>query len=286
MKRISWYFLLLALCFGGDRIGAQLLEKQAVQSRFRFSRLYRGDAAAELLLLGNSRGLAFYQPHIEKITGKSTFNLSYNGLPMDAARALVLDYLERYPAPKNLLIDITACDRENDALLSGFLTYSGRSARLDQLIRRKLPRIWWGGQVSGLFRYNNEIFQRVLYYRNKTDTDWLLDRSISPELARSAGDHSYDLEPNPYLLQELREIVEAVRARGVRVTLLIGPYFPGFRVNKLDDLKQKAELATGLPVQDYRDALDNPADFGDFMHPNKKGSIAYMDLLYRAGYFD
>ncbi len=122
MKKISWYLLLLIVCFSGDRLGAYLLEQQSMQSQFRFSKLYRGESAAEILLLGNSRGLTFYQPYIEQITGKSTCNLSYNGLPMDVAKVLVQDYLERYPAPKNLLIDITTCDRENDALLAGFLT--------------------------------------------------------------------------------------------------------------------------------------------------------------------
>ena len=43
--------------------------------------MYRGDAPSDVLLIGNSRGLIFYQPYLEKRLGIKTFNLSYNGLP-------------------------------------------------------------------------------------------------------------------------------------------------------------------------------------------------------------
>lgn len=285
MKNTLFYVLLLVCVCAGDRVGGYLLERQALQSQFRFARLYRGEATADILLLGNSRGLTFYQPYIEQVTGQTTCNLSYNGLPMDAANALALDYLDRYAAPQKLVVDITTCDRENDALLSGFLSYAHPSARLDALIHRKLPKVWWGGQASALFRFNNEIFQRALFYRHRSDKDWLLDRQITEDQARDAAHQSYDLEVNPYLVQQLKETVDAARARGTQVSLVIGPYFPGFQVKKLDALKTAVEQATGLTVHDYRSALTDPADFGDFMHANQKGSMAYIDLMHRDGVF-
>lgn len=286
MRKASWYFLLPVLFFAGDRLGGYWLETQVQQSQFRYSRLYQDKAAADMLLLGNSRGLAFYQPYIEQVTGKSTCNLSYNGLPMDAARALVLDYFDRYPAPQTLLIDITICDRENDALLAGFLCYSGKSARLDSLIQLKLPKIWWGGKLSALFRYNNEIFQRALYYRNKPDKDWLLDRKIPDALLQQASTNSYDLEVNPYLIQQLQATVAKAQEKGLRVVLVISPYFPGFQVKNLDALKSAAMKATGLPVHDYRAALGKASEFGDFMHPNKDGCTAFINIMLRDGLFD
>lgn len=286
MKNIHWYLLLLVVFFSGDRLGGYALQHLADQSRFRYARLYAGEAAADILLLGNSRGLVFYQPYIEQITGKSTFNLSYNGLPTDAAAALLTDYLERYPAPKILVIDITMCDRENDALLAGFLTYAQHSARLDSLIRCKTPKTWWGGRVSNLFCFNNEIFQRALFYRSKPDEDWLLDRVISPEAAAKAPENSYHIDPNPYLIQQLQVVTQKALAHGMQVELVIGPYFPGFQVNNLESLKLAVEQTTGLPVRNYQAALNNPAFFGDFMHPNKSGSQAFIDMLHRDRVFD
>lgn len=288
MKHILWYIAFIVLLFVGDRLGGLYLHRQALSSQFRYSQLYRRAAEADILLLGNSRGLTFYQPYIEEITGARSCNLSYNGLPMDAAKCLTLDFLDlknfdpRLPKPM-LLLDITMCDRENDELLTGFLTYTTRSKNLDTLIHRKLPKVWWGGQVSWLFRYNNEIFQRALFYKNKTDKDWLLDREIPKSLAAEVSKHSYDLKIHPYLIQNLKETVDAARNSGLEVKLVISPYFPGFQVKNLDVLKTAVEKATGLPVADYRAALQDPSYFGDFMHPNKKGSMRYMDLLKRDG---
>lgn len=288
MKHFSWYISFLILLLLGDRVGGYFLRKQAFEGGFRYAELYRSKKVSDMLLLGNSRGLTFYQPYIEEITGKTTCNLSYNGLPMDAAKCLALDYLDAYHfdhagEPQLWLLDITICDRENDELLAGFLTFSHRSERLDALIHQKLPKVWWSGKVSWLFRCNNEVFQRALSYRNKTDKDWLLDREIPKSLSDEVSKHSYDLEIQPYLIQQLKETVDAAKAAGVKVELVIGPYFPGFQVKNLDALKAEVEKATGLSVHDYRNALSDVSDFGDFMHPNKKGSMKYMDLLQKDG---
>lgn len=277
--------MLLTVLLAGDRVGGYFLQQQVAQSQFRYSRMYHGAAGADILLLGNSRGLTFYQPYIEEKTGLKTFNMSYNGLPMDVAKVLVQDYLERYPAPKQLLIDITSCDRRNDELMAGFLSYSGQSFRLDTLIHNKLEKVWWGGKISALFRYNNEIFQRALSHRNHTDADWLLDRVIAPKLAAEVAQHQYPLEIHPYLLQQLKEICAGAQARGVEVRLVVGPYFPQFAQNvaNLDALKRATEAATGLNVTDYSSALSDPTDFGDFMHPNIQGSKNFIDLMRSDG---
>ncbi len=285
MKHVYWFAAFFLLLFAGDRLGGRFLQRQVDRSQFRYSRLYGNRAASDILLVGNSRGLTFYQPYIEEKTGKTSFNGSYNGLPMDLANVLIQDYLDRYPPPRLLVLDITTCDRVNDELLTGFLAYSERSPRLNALIRAKQPKTWWAGRVSALFRFNNEIFQRALYYRSRSDADWLLDRIIAPALAATAHENAYDLEPQEYLIQQLAEAVRAAQAKGVTVRLVIGPYFPGFQVKNLDGLKSAVERATGLSVYDYRAALPDPALFGDFMHANKKGAIQYIDLLLRDSAF-
>lgn len=283
-KPIFWFLTLFAIVFAGDRLGGWLLQKQADTSQFRYSRLYSGDAAADILLVGNSRGLTFYQPYIEEKTGLATFNLSYNGLPMDLAKVLVQDYFDRYPAPRVMIVDITTCDRLNKQLIAGFLPYATHSPRLDTLIHRSDTTAWYGSRVSALFRFNNEVFQRALYYRDRSDEDWLLDRVIADKLVADAANNSYDLKikddkARNYLLRQLAEMTRAARAKGVAVRLVVSPYFPDFQVKNLEEFKTEVEQATGLPVHDYRAALADPTAFGDFMHPNKKGAMAYIDLM-------
>lgn len=283
MKPVLYLIAVVLLFFVGDRAVGAYLRNQTQSSQFRYSRLYNGRAGAEILLLGNSRGLTFFQPHIETVSGKRTFNLSYNGLPMDLANVLAQDYLDRYPAPQVMVIDITLCDRENHELTTAFLTYADCSQRLDAFLEQQKPDLWWGGKVSHLMRYNNEVFQRALYYRNRSDADWLLDRVITDRLAAQVDSMSYGMTPK--LAQPLFDLVAYARTKNVPVKLVIGPYFPGFskRVERLDDLKQQVEQQTGLPVHDYRDALTDPTVFGDLQHPNKKGSIQYIDLLRKDG---
>lgn len=283
MKHLCWLSAFFLLLFSGDRLAGHFLQKRIEKSQFRYSRLYAGHAQADILLVGNSRGLNFFQPYIEKATGKTTFNLSYNGLPMDLAKVLVQDYLDRYPAPQKMVVDITNCDRVNDPLMAGFLAYSNRSQRLDTLIHSRLPKVWWGGRLSSLFCLNNEIFQRALYYAHTPDNNWLRDHVISEQLAAEAGKEPYDLKIHPYLILQLKETVAAARAKGVEVKLVIGPYFPGFRVSNLDALKNAAEQATGLPVRDYRQALGDTTAFSDFRHLNVKGSMAFIDLMIKDG---
>ncbi|MCW5923467.1 MAG: hypothetical protein KIS77_14070 [Saprospiraceae bacterium] len=279
MKHTLWFLSFFFLLFAGDRAGGHFLQRMSDASQFRYARLYRGEAAADVLLVGNSRGLTFYQPYIEEVTGLRTFNLSYNGLPMDVAKVLVLDYLDRHPPPRKMVLDITLCDRANPALTAGFLTYAHLSHRLDTLLRHQTPKVWRGGKLSALFRLNNEIFQRALYYRNRTDADWLLDRTIAPALVAEADSASLQFDVHPALIQHLKETVAAAHAKGVAIELVISPYFPNLTVRNLDALKNEIEQTTQLTVRDYRRALTNPSDFGDYAHPNKRGSAKYIDLL-------
>lgn len=284
---LSWPLLLL-LFVAGDRSAGYLLRNTIEGAQFRYARLYRREGEPELLLLGNSRGLTFYQPYIAEKTGLKNLNLSYNGLPMDVGNALLQDALDRYPETKIVLIDITMCDRENDELLSGFLSYSRNSARLQALLKRKLPKAYWGAELSDLFRYNNEIAQRAMFHRQKGDEAWLLDRQIAPALAdKLAQQPGYPLDVHPYLVNQLAETVAYARSKGVKVVLLISPYFPGFaeKVSNLDALKNAVAQATGLAVHDYRSALNTRDAFGDFQHPNVNGSRQYIDLLVKDGHF-
>lgn len=284
-RPLLWAIALIMIALAGDRLFGHLLGRLTQQSQLRYSRMYRGEAAADILLIGNSRGLTFYQPYIEEKTGLSTFNLSYNGLPANLARILTEDYFDRYPAPKTVIIDITICDRFNPELILNFLPYSSQSHRIDTLIRATDAHLWWGSQISHLTRYSGEIFQRALFHLQKSDAAWLLDRVIDADLANQAQQHEYPMDIHEPLIQELARMVNVARNQGAEVQLVISPYFPGFaeRVHNLDNLKNIVEQKTGLPVHDYRQALKKPDFFGDFMHPNKKGSMEYLEILRKDG---
>ncbi len=278
---------MLVLAFAGDRIGGLLLGKVLKESQFRYSRLYRSDAACELLFVGNSRGLIFYQPYIEEKTGRSTLNLSYNGMPMELAAVLIKDHLDRHAPPKTLVLDVTLLDKRMDArLTSGFNCYTPYSVRLSTLLRDSFPQDFYAGKTAHLYRYNSEVYQRALYYWKKSDEDWLLDRVISPTLQNDVTKHgTFLFDYTPAMLADLADAVRYAQAKGVRVELVVNPYYPPFaeKIANMPDLKAAIEQATGLPVRDYSSAISGLSGFGDYQHLNKNGAKEYLDKLMKDG---
>ena len=297
-KNIFWIIAFLSIALIGDRLVGYIFSGITQKSLFRYSRLYCGKPdSADILFVGNSRGLTFYQPEVERITGMKTMNLSYNGMPADLAKNLVFDYLDHNPAPKIMIIDATICDRENDALKSSFNLYTPYSHRLDTLIRGiHVPDKWsgrkivMGGSVSHLYLYNTELFQRVLYNRKKTDADWLIDRIISEGAVNDTSFKSYQVRMFPNMVADLKEMIDTAQARGIKVQLVINPYYPPFaetvRDSFLSPLKSYVENSTGLTVHDFSKVLTERDELGDYQHANKKGSIHYMNILMESGIFN
>lgn len=288
MNKALWFLLFFAVTFAGDRAIGYLLKQRMESSQFRYSRMYTGRAAADILLVGNSRGLPFYQPAIEEATQKSTFNLSYNGAPAYLLDALACDYVDKYPGTKTALIDITLCDRPNKALLSGFGAYLPYSPRLSQLFKDTIPYEYWAAQVSHIYRFNSEVFHRTIYHQNKTDKDWLVTHTISEEAAKDPAAKPYPLELHPNLIDALAHTVKTLQSKGIKTQLVIGPYAPGYaeKVYNLTELKQAVEAKTGLQVHDYRALLTDYRDFSDYMHPNKSGSLKYIEAMKADGLFE
>lgn len=282
--KYAWIPATLVLFFAGDRLGGYVLKNQLDQSQFRYSRLYAGGVDAEILFVGNSRGLMFYQPYVEEMTQKSTLNLSYNGMPMDLAEVLVQDYYDRNAAPKTLVLDVTICDRENLQLIRDFRPYAGYSERLRTLLRAEAPSNYWGTQLTHLYRYNSEIFQRALYYRTRSDEDWLLDRIINEKMVdgiTETADYTITLAH----LDALKRTVDLARAHGTEVRLVVNPYYPPFaqKIQNLNEFKRAITEKTGLRVADYSLAVADTKGFGDYQHLNKAGSRKYMDRLLADG---
>jgi len=287
MKKFIWVLGVFALAFLGDRLGGVMLGKVLKDSQFRYSRLYGSRAGCDLLFAGNSRGLIFYQPYIEEKTGLSTLNLSYNGMPMELAAALLKDHLDRYAPPKTLVLDVTLLDKRMDRrLTTGFNCYTPHSERLAGLLRDSFPNDFYAGKVSHLYRYNSEVFQRALFYWKKSDEDWLLDRVISPTLqadVEKQGNFNFDF--TPAMLKSLADVVFYAKEKGVRVELVVNPYFPPFaeKIGNLPTLMTAVEEATGLPVRDYSNSVNGVEGFGDYQHLNKNGAREYLDQLMTDG---
>ena len=131
-KRLA---LLLAVVLVGDRTLACMLAKVVSRTGTRFARAYRGGLEADVLVIGDSRGVnGLYGPAIRDVTGLSAFNLAYNGLSMHLCEALFLDYLEHNRAPRLLIVEASNVRSPDEMLDSLRLLGRSRYVYLDAII--------------------------------------------------------------------------------------------------------------------------------------------------------
>ncbi len=325
MKKLYWIFAVIILFFIGDRLGGYFLKQMVSSSQFRYSKMYRGEADCDILFLGNSRGLGFYQPYIEEVSGKKTFNLSYNALPMNLGRVLLEDYLEHNNKPELIIVDITMMNRVDTTLVTGFNVYTPYSDRLGEMVKSHSKNVFYGGKLSHLFVHNSEIFQRAMFYYSKTDKDWIVDRVINENMVNAVEEQRpfyagpFDWSTVEMMFDELNQTVKIAKENNIKIKLVVSPFFPPFakKIVNLEHLQKRVKMATsesfnknpfahpyvnrtvdtnnieamtklkdGIEFYDYSDALQDPSGFGDYQHVNIKGAKQYIDKMKVDGIFD
>lgn len=283
-KRFAVWFVFLAIVvMAGDRIGAFLCSRMLLASQFRFSRVYRGGSSADVIVIGDSRGVhSFYAPTIEKLTGRPALNLSFNSMSVPIAEALLSDYLEHNARPRMVIIE-TTCVVVDRGLVSELRTYAGLSPRLEALYAAEHPRSAAAGRLFRLLRYDSEFFLRALTYLRRSDQDWINRNVIAPELA--AGPRGGRWSPRPYQenLEALGRLVPMLRARGIDVKLVIAPYHPSVMVDMNEIVQGVERHVPGARVLNYADAIPESRYFADGVHMNADGSELFLRMLGDGG---
>lgn len=282
MRNIGLYiFLFLLILFTGDRLLSILIDKFIVsKSEFRYSKLYRGKAKADILIIGNSRGLSFYQPSIEEETGLSVFNLSYNGLPTNLALVLFKDYLKVNGAPKLVIIELTMPGNRKQ-LITNFGLYSSYSSDVEALIEQQSKSIGISNKLFHLTRYNGELFQRSVYYLNKDDSNWLLTSTISERALQRQNAPGFDFEFDREAMDGYKTIIAICKQNNIPFKLVINPYLPDYskRIKNFDTYKASIRDYLQEPIYDFSKSITSIEFFSDPLHLNVDGGREYIKLL-------
>lgn len=293
-RYILGLILFTALYFVADRVSSLLLEDLTLRSGIRFSRLYSGKFNAEILVLGDSRGVnCIYAPLAERMTGRSCANISYNGMGVAVAEILFRDYLAHNAPPKLLVLEVTNITA-GKAVIYNLKLYVSVSPGLSSLLRAENPSSYYACQLTHLYRYNSELFLRTLYYLGRDDQNWINHYVIQPEFAKSyqpAPAVARGLQETipPDCVQAFRKILEQAGESGTTVRLLVSPFLPA-HIGGLHNLynKRKTEienLAGGLHVWDYADAIDDIRCFADPLHMNLDGARLVLHQMVADGFF-
>jgi len=278
-----WWAVLLAIIIAGDHLLALALHQVLVRSQFRYSRLYRGGNDADVVIIGDSRGVhSFYAPALEQMTGLRALNLSYNSLSPHVAEAVLMDYLDHNRAPRIVVIEATSTITSG-AVASQLRTYAGFSPRMAALFARDHPFEARLSRVLWLYPLNSEFFLEALHYMRRSDQDWIF-RDVMPDALRKET-HPTPIHPLPEEVDALARIVRALRQRGIDVRIVVAPYAPVRATTNAAEFVRLIESRTGVRVWNYVGALQDLDGFADTVHLNERGSRALLAMMVRDGAF-
>jgi hypothetical protein len=274
--KLAFIAAFVALLFVADRVGATLLSRLILASNARVSALYDGRIDADVVIVGNSRGVHMAaSSEWAKALCRPVFNLSLNGLDVATQDVLVRDFLDRNPAPKLMVIEIS--NLFSDTFMAPeYQPFIGESDRLAALIRSR-QKTWFPWlDISHLYRFNSEYLLRALLFlvRPSDQTPEAIGEISPAKIDAFLASHPrYAVNPNAVTV--FASTLEVLKTQGVEPVLVLAPYHPAsFRV---EDWRAKAlaEVGRHLPadmaIHDWSLALPDDASFADPLHMAPEG---------------
>lgn len=273
--------LTVLLVVGADRSLGAVLVTQVGSSGFRVAELYTRRIDADIVVIGNSTAVhAFPGDRLEAATGRSAFNLAYNGLPGEVGGALIEDYLDRNVAPSQLVVEVTMLLTQ-DGSRSQFAPFTRYSSRLEDVVFDGRPADRVACEALTLFCFNSELTYRVLAHRNGA-SDQAEGLDVSGEPAPVAQDPVApgSMHSVPAAVESVRHALDRADALGTRVVLVAAPIHPSSR--RPGEVAERARwLASvgdvlGRNVLDLQDLALPSGSFADRLHLNRAGSAALV----------
>ncbi len=290
MHKIIGLLLFILAIFIFDRLGGIALKQLLSESGFRYVRMYEGKDRADIVVIGNSRGVnGFYVPYLEEQLGTNVANISFNGLKTELAVNLLNDYIDKHQ-PKLILFEgsmlfNSPCDT---ALLRDFKLYTHYSARISNLLKSQAQSEYLAATWFHLYKFNTPFFFRNLFYFRKNDKNWINNYQLSSklvEMTKSMEPLTWQL--NPSSLDLFKKYYSDWKQKGITTKIVISPYLPIYRdkITNFDTLVQQMQEITSSPIYDYSDYLSEQKYFGDRVHSNKNGAILLGDKMIKDNVF-
>lgn len=290
-KKIAFVAGFIALVFVADRVAAAILSRLVLASNARVSALYDGRVDAEVVLIGNSRGVHMASsPDWAKALCRPVFNLSLNGLDVKTQDVLVRDFLERNPAPKVMVFEIS--NLFSDTFMAPeYRPFISVSERLSALVRSRQTTWFPWLDVSHLYRFNSEYLLRALLFlfRPSDQTPEAIGAISAARIDSFLAVHPR-YEVNAKAVPVFASTLQALEARGVEPVLVLAPYHPAsFRIEDwrgeaLAEVRRR--LPAGIAIQDWSLALPDDASFADPLHMTPAGRRALARRVSFSGLGD
>lgn len=269
----------------GDAVFGFLVDGVLRRSEFRFARLYTGRLQGDVMVFGNSRAVnGFCVSKLSELTGAKWVNLGYNGLGPSLVEAFILDYLDRYPAPRTIVLEVSNLTQGADSIRDCRL-FVDKSRRLAALDRRENGYFAFLAAHIRTLSVNGELLMRCIYYLRKSDQAWVnngrLDAKQADRLRLQAG-KALDGAVRMEGVRTYRKLIRELRARGISVWCVVTPYFL-----TVEDQRHAQEWLNlvkepdveGVRYYNFVNRISDPNLFADPSHLNCAGSIQFANTF-------
>ncbi len=284
MRPAVGILLFLVVLLAGDRLAAHVFGRFIDYSKEPMAALYGGRGEADVLILGNSRAFR----HFDAATLAARFNasvanLGYDALPMESAAALLADYIDRYGAPRVVILELSSLST-GPAAIANARTFATRSHRQAELVREHFPEFYFAGTVSHLLNYNSKFALNMAHKVVSARKPQVLNgtEGLGPPAARDY------FTPLPANLVALNNILRLAVENQLDLRLVVAPVWQPFgQLNGVREFRALLQsVAAGRRVWYFADDERFPSHlFFDEAHLNSDGVNLFMSFLDRDDFF-
>ena len=244
---------------------------------------------ADVLIFGSSRALHHYDPAVlEKHWGTTVYNAGNDGCGILLNYMQLSSILQRY-TPKTVIMDLYGpYDFLREADYSRYLGWArifyGKGCEaLDSVIDDADPTERFKN-LSGAYRYNYRIVQVIFDNIASRTTDYHGYRGEEGELdPKAATDLTWpSTELDPLKLEYLRRLAERCRERGVKLYVVVSPYYSTFPSEQIPERVRSILATYGVePIDMSRDPrfLGQHRYFYDTNHLNSRGARLFTGIV-------
>lgn len=300
-----------ALVIGGTAVGLHALFNYGLRhtrtSQFgAFNAVMDGRVNAEILVSGSSRALSHYDPRIiQKVTGRSAYNLGRNSSQMDLEVGLLKTYLKHNAKPGLVIqnLDLFSFERTSKGSIydPGYYIPYLYDETLYNTVRKFVPDVWkwkyvplYGYAVADMrFTWIKGLLSCLgvdakedhFLGFNPRDARWTEDFSRF----RAAHPEGINFKVEPEGVAALEELIRLCQKDGIDVLLVYSPEFHEIQPmenNRKEIIGKFLALARkfDVPFWDYSDhVLSRQQElFQNSQHLNGRGAEQFsVDLANR-----
>lgn len=257
---IRYLFILTVILITFDRSASFLIDELLKFSNFRFVNI--GKENPDYFVIGNSRGVnSVNESQFDSDFCLDVLNVSYNGLNPNEIKYLI----KKINTTKPILIEISPFLRDKRSSYK-----SPKSNNLSDELKRfsvfknlRTKKF----DVLNLYRFNNELFLRSLYYLFTSDKSWGNNKVLDPVKKNILINNLNPVEIDIYFLDDF---VKFLNEHNVNYLFYYAPIHPEMKKSILnwDLVNLEVQELLKNKYLDLSDLINQDSSFADFVHTN------------------